>query len=108
SATSDCPVDVTCPITLLLARGHKLAVGSKSVIGQVTSTGQSVVALDTSASAIHRANELLPNTRAELALPLKINENIIGALDLQSKKVDAFSEADIRLFQAVADQVAIA
>lgn len=92
----------------LLSRGHKLAVGSKSVIGQVTSTGQSVVALDTSTSAVHQTNELLPNTRAELALPLKINENILGALDLQSKKVDAFSEADVRLFQSVADQVAIA
>lgn len=92
----------------LLARGHKLAVGSKSVIGQVTSTGQSVVALDTSASAVHKVNELLPNTRAELALPLRVNENTIGALDLQSQKADAFSEADIRLFQSVADQVAIA
>ncbi len=92
----------------LLARGHRLAVGSQSVIGHVTAEGQPVVALDTSTSTIHKANELLPDTRAELALPLRATEGVIGALDLQSKQVDAFSEADISLFQNIADQLAVA
>lgn len=92
----------------LLARNHRLAVGSQSVIGRVTIEGKPVVALDTSTSTIHRANELLPETRAELALPLRSGEIIIGALDLQSKRVEAFSDADVQLFQHVADQLAIA
>ncbi len=92
----------------LLARGHRLAVGSQSVIGQVTFHGQAVIALDTSTSKIHRANELLPDTRAELALPLRAARGIIGALDLQSKRAEAFTEADIQLFQGMADQLTIA
>ncbi len=92
----------------LLARGHRLAVGSQSVIGQVTVQGQPVVALDTSTSPIHRVNELLPDTRAELALPLRSGAMVIGALDLQSTQVEAFTEADIRLFQSIADQLSIA
>jgi len=92
----------------LLARGHRLAVGSQSVIGQVTVSSSPVVALDTSSSAVHKHNELLSETRAELALPLRSTEGVIGALDLQSKRVDAFTEADIRLFQTMADQLTVA
>ncbi len=92
----------------LLALGHRLGVGSQSVIGQVTARGEPVIALDTTSSVVHKVNELLPETRAECALPLQIGGSIIGALDLQSKQPDAFTEADIRLFQAVADQLAIA
>jgi len=92
----------------LLERGHRLPVGSQSVIGKTTADGQPVVALDTSTSPIHKRNELLPDTRAELALPLRTREGILGALDLQSKRSDAFGESDIRLFQSVADQLSIA
>jgi GAF domain-containing protein/HAMP domain-containing protein len=93
---------------IMLERGHRLPVGSQSVIGQVTSTGQSTIALDTSTSTIHRRNELLPDTRAELALPLRSGGTVIGALDLQSVRPDAFSQADIELFQSIADQLTIA
>jgi GAF domain-containing protein/HAMP domain-containing protein len=92
----------------LLARGHRLAVGSQSVIGRATADGEPVVALDTSTSSVHRANELLPDTRAELALPLRTRDGIIGALDLQSKRPESFSDSDVRLFQSMADELAIA
>jgi len=94
--------------TKLLARGHRLAVGSQSVIGQVTAQGQPIVALDTSTSKVHKANELLPDTRAELALPLRTTSGVIGALDLQSKRAEAFTESDIQLLQTIADQLTIA
>mgnify|MGYP001247317429 CR=1 FL=1 len=89
----------------LLARGHRLAVGSLSVIGKTTAENQPVIARDTSRDPVHRANELLPETRAELALPLSTTEGVIGALDLQSKSVDAFTDSDIALFESVADQL---
>ncbi|RPJ02991.1 MAG: GAF domain-containing protein, partial [Chloroflexi bacterium] len=93
---------------LLLHRGHYLDIGSQSVIGSVTVTGHAVVALDTSNNPIHRRNEFLPDTRAEMALPLRIGKRIIGALDLQSTHPNAFSEQDIELFQGMADQVSVA
>lgn len=91
----------------LLQRGHYLNVGSQSVIGSVTATGHAVVALDTSNNPIHQRNEFLPDTRAEMALPLRSGQRIIGALDLQSTEPDAFSEQDVELFQGMADQIAI-
>lgn len=92
----------------LLARGHSLPVGSQSVIGQVTSHGGTVIAADTDIDAIHRRNELLPYTRAEMALPLRVAGRIIGALDVQAVEPDAFRNTDISIFQAMADQLAIA
>jgi GAF domain-containing protein/HAMP domain-containing protein len=92
----------------LLARGHRLAVGSVSVIGQATGQGRVIVARDTAASPVHRRNELLPDTRAELAIPLRVGDTVIGALDVQSRLGNAFTEGQIGVLQAMADQVAVA
>ncbi len=92
----------------LLARGHRLAIGSVSVIGQATGQGRVIVARDTAASPVHRRNELLPDTRAELAIPLRVGDTVIGALDVQSKLSNTFTEGQIGVLQTMADQVAIA
>ncbi len=92
----------------LLARRHALGVGSQSVIGQVTATGEPVIALDTDTSAVHRRNELLPDTRSEMALPMRIGDQVIGALDVQSVAPNAFDQDTVAVFQIMADQLAIA
>jgi GAF domain-containing protein/HAMP domain-containing protein len=92
----------------LLSRGHKLAVGSVSVIGQVTEQGQMVIARDASESDLHRRNEFLQETLAELAVPLRLGNQIIGALDVQSKQRDAFDPDQVSALQTLADQVTIA
>lgn len=92
----------------LLARGHRLAVGSVSVIGQVTEQGQVVLARDTGSSDVHRRNEFLPETRAELAIPLRFDDRLLGALDVQSRQPDSFPPDQIEVLQILADQIAIA
>jgi sigma-B regulation protein RsbU (phosphoserine phosphatase) len=51
---------------------------------------------------------LLPETRAEAAIPLNIGERIVGVLDVQSKLPYAFSEDNLRTLQILSDQLAIA
>ena len=93
----------------LLAKSHRLAVGSQSVIGRVTSIGVTAIAGDTFSTDVPwQPNVELPETRAEMALPLKFEEQVIGALDIQSKRPDAFSPRDIEVFQVLADQLSIA
>ncbi|HRF96833.1 MAG TPA: GAF domain-containing protein, partial [Aggregatilineales bacterium] len=92
----------------LLARGHRLQVGSQSVIGRCTDESRVVIARDTLESEVHRKNEFLLETRAELAIPLKIGEKIIGALDVQSKFRDSFNEEQVNILQTMSDQIAIA
>jgi GAF domain-containing protein len=92
----------------LLARGHSLPVGSRSVIGQVTSRGEVVYATDASRDPVHRANEFLSATRSEIALPLYDGVQVIGALDVQSTRTNAFSTEDINTLEIMATQISIA
>ncbi|NLX09432.1 MAG: GAF domain-containing protein [Chloroflexi bacterium] len=93
----------------LLARKHRLAVGSDSVIGRVTAGGQTVIASDTLAGTVPwKPNPILPDTRAEMALPLTLEDRVIGALDVQSTQPDVFTDEMVQVFQVVADQIAIA
>ena len=93
---------------LLLGRKHSLPVGSLSVIGQVTVQGNPIIARTGAGDGVHRRNEFLPETMVEAAFPLRIGDNIIGALDMQSKSSTAFEDDDIPTFQSLADHLAIA
>jgi GAF domain-containing protein len=88
--------------------GHKLAVGSASIVGQATGKGNPVVVGDVTKEPNYFANPLLPDTRSELAIPMKIGEKVLGAVDVQSKELDAFSEEDINILQILANQIAVA
>lgn len=87
---------------------HKLGVGSKSVVGYVAGNGESLIVNDTARDATYYANPLLPDTRAEAAIALKIGDRIVGVLDVQSKQAFAFDENNLRTLQILADQLAIA
>ncbi len=92
----------------MLRRQHRLEVGQTGIVGNVTATGIPRIALDTGADAIFFNNPDLPQTRSELALPLKIEKQVIGALDIQSTEINAFSDEDIEALTTLADQVSIA
>jgi PAS domain S-box-containing protein len=92
----------------LLERKHKLEVGSNSMVGWATAHRKARIALDVGAEAVRFVNPLLPNTRSEMALPLVVGEDVLGALDVQSTQPNAFSEADVAILQTMADQIAIA
>lgn len=91
----------------LLERGHRLSIGGTSVIGRTTGEGTITAVLDTTASEVHRVNELLPDTRAELAIPLRLGDRVIGALDVQSTIANSFTPDQIDTLQVMADQIAI-
>jgi len=92
----------------MLKIGHKLAVGSKSLVGQATSQGAPVIIEDVTQDPNYYPNPLLPETRAEMVVPFKLGDRIIGALDVQSKEANAFSPEVVYIMQILADQLAIA
>ena len=92
----------------MLARRHSLKVGQIGIVGHVASSGNPRIALDVEADAAFKDNPDLPETRSELALPLKDVEQIIGVLDVQSTESNAFLPEDTETLYTLADQVAIA
>ncbi len=92
----------------MLERGHSLSIGEEGIVGYVTAQGEPRVALDVGEDAVFFDNPDLPETRSEIALPLRARGEIIGALDVQSRAPEAFGEEDVEVLQTLADQVAVA
>jgi signal transduction histidine kinase len=92
----------------LIRRGHKLEVGGNSMIGAATGLNEARISLDVDTEKIWYPNPVLPKTRSEMALPLIIKGQAIGALTVQSEQEAAFSEEDISSLQMMADQLAVA
>jgi GAF domain-containing protein/HAMP domain-containing protein len=92
---------------LMMETGFKLRIG-EGIVGYVAQMGESRMALDTGADMIFSKNPMLPATRSELSLPLKVYSRVIGVLDVQSDLQNAFSDDDIATLQIMADQLAVA
>ena len=92
----------------MLARRHSLKLDANSIVGYTTSRQEPRIALDVGSDAVFFNNPDLPNTRSEMALPLRVGAQVIGALDVQSTSPNAFAEDDIAILSTLADQVAIA
>ena len=92
----------------MLHRGHELAIDSNSIVGHVAYRGEYRIALDVGADSVYFSNPLLPKTRSEMALPLRVSGRVIGVLDMQSTEVNVFSDEDIPVLYTLADQVAVA
>ena len=92
----------------MLERSHRLRVGEQGIVGNVAHTGIPRVAMDVGDDAVFFDNPELPETHSEMALPLSINSQIIGALDVQSTERGAFTDEDIQMLGLLANQVSLA
>lgn len=80
----------------------------QGIVGHVAQTGEEILAGDVGGEPHYRYVDVLPETESEAALPLKIEERVLGVLDVQSNRPDRFDETDVLVLRALADQIAIA
>ncbi len=92
----------------MLNRGHQLRIGEQGIVGYATGTGRARIALSVGEDAVYFNNPDLPETQSEMALPLMAGDQVIGALDIQSTQVNAFSPEDIEVLTSLADQASLA
>ena len=69
---------------------------------------QSVLVNDVTAEPNHLLNPDLPDTKAELVLPMRVGNRLIGVLDLQSTKAGRFTNDDLKVLTSLAEQLAVA
>ncbi|MEP7288907.1 MAG: GAF domain-containing protein [Chloroflexota bacterium] len=86
--------------------GDQVGIGSLSVIGRVTITGQTIVVRDTNEDRPYRRAAFLDGTHAELALPLRVGGETIGVLDVQSQTSNAFPPEEVKTLETLANQIA--
>jgi len=80
----------------------------QGIVGTVGQTGEEILAKDVRTEPHYRAVSILPETRSEIALPLKAGESVVGVLDIQSNRIDGFHEIDLIVLRALANNVALA
>ncbi|MGC9395565.1 MAG: PAS domain-containing protein [Anaerolineae bacterium] len=91
----------------MLAAGHYVTMG-RGVVGTAASTGRAALAPDVTRDPDWVPNTYLPGTRGELAVPIKLRDQILGVLDVQSNITNALTQEDQLLLEGLCGQIAIA
>jgi GAF domain-containing protein len=92
----------------LVEKGHSLSVGTEGIVGYVAAQKKPRIALDVGTDAVFFDNPDLPLTHSEVALPLLVRNKVLGVLDIQSERPQAFGPDDMDVLQTLADQIAVA
>ncbi len=89
-----------------IMRDQRLKSGREGICAHVAATGKPYYAPNVSQDPYYVMGKKA--VKSEAAVPLKIKDEVIGVLDIESEKFDAFSERDLRMFSVFASQAAIA
>lgn len=80
----------------------------QSLVARAARTKRAVIVNDVKGEPGWLANELLPDTAAEMAVPLIIGDRVLGVLDVQADRINAFTDEDANIQTTLASQVATA
>jgi PAS domain S-box-containing protein len=80
----------------------------KSLVARAARRRQSDIVNDVTADPEFLPNPLLPDTRAELATPILLGDQVLGVLDVQANRPNAFSSEDADILTTLAAQIAVA
>lgn len=91
-------------------RGSKSAIKvelGQGLIGQAAENGQEIISNNVSNEPYFRQLEPLPGTQSEVVLPMKVGNRLLGILDIQSERLNAFHPNDLLVLRALADSIAL-
>ncbi|MDF1513455.1 MAG: GAF domain-containing protein [Anaerolineae bacterium] len=96
----------------LIERDYRLRVGSgwagEGIVGNVADTGKMRVVRDVATDSVYVDTSELPGTVSEVAFPLLARGSVIGVIDIQSQRLELFSDSEIELLQGLVSQIALA
>ncbi len=92
---------------MMLAAGHSILPG-QGLVGQAFVLNKHILVQDVMQDERWQPNPLLPETKAETAVPIAIGDEVLGVLDVQVAQVNGLSADDVSFLQTVTGQVAIA
>lgn len=91
----------------LIENKHRLRAGA-GIVGYAAETLVPFFTNNVDEIVFFNRNPLLPETKSELAVPVKIENHLFGILDIQQAPPKIFSARDLQVVSNVADQLAIA
>ncbi|MEJ5223467.1 MAG: GAF domain-containing protein [Anaerolineales bacterium] len=91
----------------LLMRNTRIPAASDNIIAEVCATRRTRIVFDSDENAAFSSPDLT-ETRSEIALPLRIGNEILGVLDIHSQEPEAFGDADVETLNLLATQISSA
>jgi two-component system, NarL family, sensor kinase len=88
--------------------GLTLTIGGPGMVSLAATTRRPVVSNDVDTDPRYLAIDDIESTRSELSIPLLREDTLLGVIDVQSPRKDAFTQQDTDLLETIADQLAIA
>jgi signal transduction histidine kinase len=93
----------------MVAQEHAISMDTEqSLVARAARQHRSVIVNDVRNQPDFLPNPLMPETRAEMAVPMVVGDKVLGVFDVQSTRVDSFSNEDAAIYNTLASQVAIA
>lgn len=80
----------------------------QGIIGKAALSGEEHLSQNVISDPDFRPLPDLPDTKAEIAIPLKVENRVLGVLDVQSDQNDGFHENDLLVLRSLADTIALA
>jgi len=80
----------------------------QGLIGQAARFGERIVVDDVGADDRFRFIPSLPETKSEVVLPLRVEDRVLGVLDVQSDQLRAFHPNDLLILDTLAANIALA
>jgi len=94
---------------VMKSRGHRIALrNERSLVARAARSREGVVVNDVTAVQDFLPNPLLPDTHAEMAVPIVIGDTLIGVLDVQAEETDRFTPTDVQVMSTLAGQIGVA
>lgn len=90
----------------LISHGFNLEL-DQGLVGRAASTNRPVLAADVTKDSDYLPNPMLPETKAEIAVPIALGDQLLGVLDVQQNVVNGLSKVDLDVLQSIASQVAV-
>jgi signal transduction histidine kinase len=85
----------------------RLKVGVEGLSGWVAAHGEPLAVPDVSQDARY-VQMLGSSTRSELVIPIVVKDKVVGVLDVQSDRLNAFDSTDLAVMQSIANQTGAA
>ncbi len=110
-------------VCIFVLQGDRLVVGAgsgdalgadtvfdlgKGLIGWAAAEGDTALSNDVRVDDRYIELPSLSETRSEVSLPLRVEDRVLGVLDVQSDRVNAFQPDDVSLLESLAAQIALA
>ncbi|MBK8780773.1 MAG: GAF domain-containing protein [Anaerolineales bacterium] len=93
----------------MVTTGHAIQMDTHhSVVARAARERTAIIINDITTETDFLPNMLLPDARAEMAIPIIVGEKVLGVFDVQSKQLGHFTQEDANIYNTLATQVGIA